>query len=250
MSGWNLSAALLLKQVENLGTVVAKALANFDPETATEVDRDNLKNNLRETSTQLAAARRELAKETAEATTLAAQIKNDEAAAAILITKAEAGEIDDATLTEFADNLEAMKARLPGEEQDVTAAQELVSTLEEILKGIEKSLSDFETAAKRALQARAQAQADLDREEQRLRHQEQLAALQTGKASSLTALSALNASAEKLRVAADAKRIQADIGQKPLDRQNAVEEARRVAAGAAAPATLSAVDRLRGLTAK
>ena len=41
----------------------------------------------------------------------------------------------------------------------------------------------------------------------------------------------------------------ADIGQKPIDRQSAVEEARRIAAGGADPATESAVERLRRVAA-
>ena len=46
MSGWNLTFALVKKQVGVLGDNLATAIASFDPETATEVDRDRLKENL------------------------------------------------------------------------------------------------------------------------------------------------------------------------------------------------------------
>jgi hypothetical protein len=143
-----------------------------------------------------------------------------------------------------------MKARLPGEEQDAADAKELVDTLQGILATIEKKLADFDSNAKKALRAIEQARADQERESLRLQSQEELRSLKSGLGATSTALGALNKKAEKLRVAADAAAIEADIGQKPLDRQNAVEEARRIAAGAAAPAAESAAERLRRLTTK
>ncbi len=250
MSGWKLTAALLVKQVSALGDTMAQALASFDPETATEVDRDNLKAKLREVATKLAEARRKYAVELQEATDLAALIAQDEKAAAVLISKFEAGAVDEATLTEFANNLEDMKARLPAEEKDAADAKELVDTLQGILDAVEKKLADFDAAAKQALRAIAQAQADQQREELRLQNQAELASLKGGLGNSSTALGALAKKAQSLRVQADATAIEADVGQKPLDRQNAVEEARRIAAGTAAPATESAADRLRRMTGK
>lgn len=250
MSGWKLTAALFMKQISVLGDTVAQALASFDPETATEVDRDNLRAKLREIATRLAEGRQKHAAEKSEADDLAAQIARDEAAAAVLIGKFDAGLIDEETLTEFANNLEAMKARLPAEQQDVTDAKELVDTLQSILDSVEKKLSDFDANAQKALRAIAQAKADQEREQLRMQSQEELRSLKAGLGSSSTALGALNAKAQKMRVGADAARIQADIGQKPLDRANAVEEARRIAAGTNAPAGESAADRLRRLTSK
>jgi hypothetical protein len=250
MSGWKLSAALFWKQISVLGDSAAQALASFDPETATEVDRDNLVAKLREIATKLAESRRKHDAEKQEADTLAAQIAQDEKAAVVLLAKFEAGDIDEDTLTEFANNLEDMKARLPGEQQDASDAKELVDTLQSILGTIEKKLADFDTNAKKALRAIEQARAEQERQSLRLQSQDELRSLKSGLGSSSTALGALNKKAEKLRVAADAAAIEADIGQKPLDRQNAVEEARRIAAGGSSPAAESAADRLRRLTGK
>ena len=61
---------------------------------------------------------------------------------------------------------------------------------------------------------------------------------------------AMAKTAQKLRAQADATGTLADIGQKPIDRMNAVEEARRIADGAAPQATESAVERLRRITGK
>lgn len=250
MSGWKLTAALFMKQISAMGDSVAQALAAFDPETATQVDRDNLVAKLREIATKLAEARRKYQTEKDEADQLAAQITRDEAAAGILITKFEAGDIDEATLTEFANNLEDMKARLPAEQQDAADAKELVDTLQTIIDNVEQKLADFDANAKKALRAIEQAKAEQQRQQLRLESQEEMRALKSGLGASSTALGALHAKAEKLRVQADATAIQADIGQKPIDRLNAVDEARRIAAGASAPAAESVADRLRRLTGK
>jgi hypothetical protein len=250
MSGWKLSAALFWKQISALGDSAAQALASFDPETATEVDRDNLTAKLREIATKLAEARRKHNVEKHEADTLAAQIAQDEKAAVVLLAKFDSGAIDEATLTEFANNLEDMKARLPGEQQDAADAQELVDTLQGILGTIEQKLADFNTNAKKALRAIEQAKAEQERQSLRLQSQEELRSLKSGLGSSSSALGALNQKAEKLRIAADASAIEADIGQKPLDRQNAIEDARRIAAGGAEATSESAADRLRRLTGK
>jgi chromosome segregation ATPase len=250
MSGWKLSAALIVKQIGALGDTVAQALVSFDPETATEVDRDNLKQKLHDAATKLASARHEYDGVKVKADQLDAQIAQDTKAAGILIAKFDAKEIDEQTLNEFANNLEDMKGRQPAAQQDVADAKELVDTVQGIVNSIEKKLNEFEANAQKALRAIAQAQANQDRENMRLQNQQELRDLQSSTGSSSTALGALNRKAEKLQVAADATAIQADIGQKPIDRSNAVEEARRIAAGTATPAAESAADRLRRLTGK
>lgn len=250
MSGWKLSAALIGKHFGKLGESISEALASFDPETATEVDRDNLQAKLREIATRLAEARRKYAAEQKEAVDLAALIANDEKAAEILIAKFEKGQIDEATLNEFASNLESQKARLPGEQQEALEAKELLDTLQEILGTIEQRLSDFDRHAKEALRAIDLAKAEKERQDLRQSQQAELARLRTGLVGASTALGALASKAEKLRVEADAAKIVADIGQKPVDRANAVDEARRIAAGAADLQSESPVARLRRLTAK
>lgn len=246
-NGWSLSMSLISKHFGKLGDSLAEAIASFDPETATQVDRDRLAEQLRGFATKLAEARRKFDKEQKEADELRVLIANDEKAAEILIGKFEAGQIDEATLNMFADELESNKARLPQEEAEANDAKELVTALEDLFRTIEKQLADFDTNAKKAINDLNRAKAEKERQELRQQNQEQLRALKTGLSGSSTALGALAKKAEKERVAADAAKIVADSGQKDVDKSNAVEEARKIAAGTSTQ-TMSAVDRLRGLS--
>lgn len=249
-NGWKLSMALIAKHFGKLGDSISEALASFDPETATEVDRENLQAKMREIALKLAGARQAFKKEQEEFEKLAALIVKDEKAAEILIGKFERGEIDEQTLNEFADNLEAERQQLPIEEAEAKESKELVDTLEDILKTIEQKLNDFDRRAKEAMRAIAMAKAEEERQRLRLQQQEEVRALQSGAADHSSALNALASKAAKLRTQAEASRIVADIGQKPIDRANAVEEARKIAAGDLPEAKESAADRLRRLTSK
>ena len=62
-SGWSLTARLISKHFGVLGDKLSETIANFDPETATEADRDRLQSTLRETAQKLAAARASFNKE-------------------------------------------------------------------------------------------------------------------------------------------------------------------------------------------
>lgn len=249
MSGWSLTAALIKKHVGVLGDSIATAIASFDPETATQVDRDNLAAKLREVAMKLADAKHKNAAAQQAATDLATSIATDEKAAEILIAKFDKKEIDEATLNEFTSNLESNKEKLPGLQQDAAATQQLVDTLQDILNTVEKNLNEFDAKAKAAISSLNQARADEERANLRRQQQDELNALRSGTGGASTGLAALNRAADAARVRADAATTIADIGQKPIDRQNAVEEARRIAAGGADPATESAVERLRRVAA-
>src|SRR5947209_6358166 len=118
MSGWKVSAALVGKHASVLGDKIASVIAAYDPETATQVDRDNLQAKLREVAVKLAGAKQKYDAAQKAADALAATIANDQKAAVILIAKAEKKELDDATLNEFATNLEENQQKLPGLQQD------------------------------------------------------------------------------------------------------------------------------------
>lgn len=248
MSGWKLSIALVNKHFGKLGDSIAEALANFDPETATEVDREVLQGKLREIALKLADARRKHTAEQDDVTKLQAQIAQDTQAVEVLLAKFEKGEIDEALLAEFADNLEAEKARLPVEVKEADDAKELVDTLQEILNTIEQKLTDFDRQAKAAKAAIATASANLERQQVLQQNQREMADLKNGLGNASTALGALGRRAAKLQTEADAAAIVTGINQKPIDRANAVEEARRIASGGEVKE--SAADRLRRLAGK
>jgi hypothetical protein len=66
LNGWGLTARLITKHFGALGNRVSEAIANFDPETATEADRDRLADSLRSTAQKLAAASSSFDKEAAD----------------------------------------------------------------------------------------------------------------------------------------------------------------------------------------
>lgn len=247
MSGWKLTAELITKHAGVLGDKLAMAIASADPETATEVDREALQGHLREVALKLADAKRKNDVAQQALTGLEASIASDTKTAEVLIAKHGEGKVDDVMLNEFAANLEASQARLPGVKQDAADAQQLVDTLKEILDAVEKNLNEFDAKAKAAIRGLQQAQADQQRAEMRQEQQAELSALRAGAGGTSTGLAALSRATDKARVQADAAQTIADIGQKPIDRANVVEEARRIAAGTDT-ASESAVDRLRRIT--
>ena len=130
LSGWGLTARLISKHFGVLGDKVSEAIANFDPETATEADRDRLAAALRDVAQKLAAARAAFDKEHADVEKLRALIDNDEKASATLADRLASGKISEATVNLFCDELEANKAKLPMEVQQEADAQAYMDDLQ------------------------------------------------------------------------------------------------------------------------
>jgi hypothetical protein len=247
-SGWGLTARLISKHFGALGDRVAEAIANFDPETATEADRDRLADTLRQTAQKLAGARASFDKEHADVANLRTLIENDEKASGTLAERLAAGKISEATINLFCDELEANKARLPQEIQEEADAQEYMNELQKIVDALSKQLSDFDAAAKKALQALATAKAQKDLQEVRAERQSQLDGLK-GLQGHSSALEALTRRAQTVKNEAEGMRIVADIAQKPLDQQAELDAIRK---SVSQPDTAgeSALERLKRLSAK
>ncbi|NIE55535.1 MULTISPECIES: hypothetical protein [unclassified Burkholderia] len=248
MSGWKLVSSLLAKHVGTVGDRLAQQIAAFDPETATQVDRDNLQAKLHEVAVKLAEAKQKSNKAQTAAAELKASIDGDVKASVVLIDKFEKQEINEATLTQFTDDLERRKRDLPQREAEADSARQLVETLQEILRTVETQLNEFDAKARAAMADLAQAQADRERAQLMQQQQDELNRLRASTGSASTGLGALQAAAAQARVTADAAQTVASIGQKPLDQQAAVEEARRIAAGGAAAGSESVIDRLRRIS--
>ncbi|MDN7576519.1 hypothetical protein QZM25_28300 [Burkholderia contaminans] len=245
MSGWKLATTLIAKHVGVLGDKLAQQLAAFDPETATQVDRDNLQARLHEVAVKLAEANQKNDTAQKAVKDLSTSIESDSKAAEVLIGKFEKNEVSEATLTQFTNDLEQRKQAVPRRQADADASAQLVATLQDILNTVEKQLSEFDAKARAAMADLAQAQADRQRAETMQQQQAELNRLQSGTGGALTGLGALQAAAARTRIEADAAQTVASIGQKPLDQQAAVDEARRIAAGGADAGSESVVDRLR-----
>lgn len=225
-SGWGLTARLITKHFGVLGDRVSEVIANFDPETATEADRDRLADTLRETAQVLASARAAFDKETGDVASLRTLIANDEKATEKLAERLAAGTISEATVTLFCDELEANKARLPQEMQEETDARAYMDELQKIIDALSRQLAEFDAQAKKAMQALAAAKAQKDLQAMRVERQGQLAGLSGMKGNS-TALNALTRRAQAVSNEAAGMRIVADIGQKPLDQAAEIDAIRK-----------------------
>lgn len=251
LNGWGLTARLISKHFGVLGDKISEAIANFDPETATEADRDRLAETLRDTAQKLAAARSSFNKEHTDVVKLRELIANDEKASLTLAERLAAGSISEATVNLFCDELEANKARLPIEIQEEADAQEYMNELQKIVDALSEQLAQFDAAAKKALQNLAAAKAQKDLQELRMERQNQLASL-SGIQGNSTALNALTRRAEKVSNEAAGMRIVADIAQKPLDQAAEIAAIRQSVAKAdnAGETTLQRLQRLSGKPAE
>ena len=247
-NGWGLTARLISKHFGVLGNRVSEAIANFDPETATEADRDRLADTLRATAQKLAAARTSFDKENADVVNLRNLIANDEKASETLAERLAAGKISEATINMFCDELEANKARLPQEIQEEADAQQYMDELQKIVDAMSRQLAEFDATAKKALQALASANAQKDLQALRSERQSQLAGL-SGLQGNSSALSALTRRAQTVSNEAAGMRIVADIGQRPLD-QAAEIDAIRKSVSQPQTAGESTLERLKRLSAK
>jgi len=247
-SGWGLTARLVSKHFGVLGNKISEAIANFDPETATEADRDRLAETLRETAQLLASSRAAFDKERNDVISLQNLIANDEKATETLAQRLAAGTIAEATVTMFCDELEANKGRLPQEIQEEADAKAYMDELQKIVDALSRQLSEFDAQAKKAMQALANAKAQKELQEMRMDRQAQLAGL-SGMQGNSTALSALTKRAQAVSNEAAGMRIVADIGQKPLDQQAEIDAIRK-SVSQPASGTESALDRLKRLSGK
>ena len=247
-SGWGLTARLVSKHFGVLGNKISEAIANFDPETATEADRDRLAETLRETAQLLASSRASFDKERNDVISLQNLIANDEKATETLAQRLAAGTIAEATVTMFCDELEANKGRLPQEIQEEADAKAYMDELQKIVDALSKQLSEFDAQAKKAMQALANAKAQKELQEMRMDRQAQLAGL-SGMQGNSTALSALTKRAQAVSNEAAGMRIVADIGQKPLDQQAEIDAIRK-SVSQPASGTESALERLKRLSGK
>ncbi|RZA05479.1 MAG: hypothetical protein EOO68_06520 [Moraxellaceae bacterium] len=248
LKGWNLTARLISKHFGVLGDKISEAIANFDPETATEADRDNLADTLRQTAQKLAAARSSFEKERQDVTKLRTLIENDEKAFDVLAARLQSGAITESTVNLFCDELESNKARLPVEEQEQADAFEYMNELQKIVDALSQQLADFDAQAKKALKSLAAANAQRDLQELRAERQQQLSELGSLQTKS-SALDALTRRAQKIANDAEGLKIVTDINQRPLDQQAELDAIRK---SVAQPETAgeTALDRLKRLSAK
>lgn len=248
LQGWNLTGRLIAKHFGALGSSLASMIANFDPETATEADRDNLAATLRDVATKYAKAKIAFEKEAKDVTELKTQIANDENVAAALVDRLTAGQIDEATATLFCEELEAAKSRLPQEVQEETEARAFMDEVKSIVDEMSDRLSKFDAVAARARREAASAQAQVDLQRTRQDQQADLRTLRGEAGGSSSALGALQKRAADLRAQAEGMKVVTDVTNKPADDKAKLDALRKsVATGTVG--TPSVADRLKALAA-
>lgn len=244
---WKLALQMAGKKFGLLGDELSKILASWDPETATQVDRDNLQAKLNEFANKVANAESEFTRERKEATDLAELIRKDEAALSKLEDRLAAGTIDEETVNLFLDQLEANRQQLPVEEQEAKEAEEILAAYKDLFTQVRKRIDDFDRAAAQAKRQLQSAQAQLEKQSARQEQQAELRAASSGLGSVSTGLGALGARAAELQKKARAAELVADAGQAPIDRQKAIDDIRASVSGDGAPAGESALERLKRL---
>lgn len=247
MSGWNLTGRLISKHFSALGDKFAEAIASFDPETATEADRDRLQGVLRDAGAKLYTARAAFDKEHAEVVQLRQLIQNDELTAGKLGDKLTAGEISEASVTLFCDQLEANKAKLPNEEREEAEAKDYLDELQKIVDLLSQQLTEFDANAKKAKQALATAKSQAELQNLRIDRQNELASFQ-GLGSTSSALTALNRKAQQLSADAAGLKTVADVAQKPIDQAAELDAIRKSVTAGAGESPAQRLARLAGKT--
>lgn len=246
-SGWGLTGRLISKHFSVLGDKVSEAIANFDPETATEADRDRMQATLQSTAQKLASARASFAKEHDDVVKLQNLLASDEKALEVLAQRLEAGTISEATITVFCDELEANKTKLPNEIQEEADAKQYMDELQSIVDAFSKQLAEFDAIAKKSLQQLASANAQKDLQALRAQRQSEVNGLKSMGANS-TALAALARRSQAVSNEAAGMKIVADINQKPIDQANEIDAIRKSVSSAAV--TETTMERLKRLSGK
>lgn len=224
-SGWSLTGRLIAKHFGGLGEKIAQALASFDPETATEADRDQLAARLRDVATKLAQAKTSFAKEQKDVDDLRTRIEKDTLVASKLAERLAAGTVDEATVNLFCDELEAAEARLPLEEQEANDARDFMNELESIVKEISKQLELFDQHAKKAKQELEMARQRMANEQLRTQRNEELRDAANGRGAS-TALAALQARTAKLNAQTEGMRTVNEVTAAPAKKAAALDALR------------------------
>jgi chromosome segregation ATPase len=246
LKGWNLTGRLVAKHFGALGDNLASMIASFDPETATEADRDALKAKLQDVGARYHEAKLVFDKEAADVVALQAQIASDTNIASGLAARLEARQIEESTALLFCEELEAAKARLPQEIQEEADARAFMEEIKSIMDEMSDRLAKFDKAAAEARRALAQAQAQVELQETRQAQQEDLRALRGEGGSTSSALAALQNRATKLANQAQGMKVVTDVLDKPAQDAARVAKLRTELAGGAPTSTL---DRLKALSA-
>ena len=252
MGTFSLLGRLFGAQVDQAGESLVGALVAFDPETATEVDRDALAEKIQNVARKFAAAKHDYDKEQNDVVVKQAQINEYLATLDIMVGQLERKEISEAAFNDFYAGIEEAQAQLPQEIEEAAEAKAVKDELDDILKILTSQLNDFDKITTKALRDVKLAESQVEKEKLKAERQAELANLKNGIGAESTAVRKLQEIANKAKIEAEAAKTVREITTKPQSQAEKMEAMMAQAKQASAPAvnTMSAAERVAALKAK
>ncbi len=252
MGTFSLLGRLFGAQVDQAGESLVSALVAFDPETATEVDRDALAEKIQEVAKKFAAAKQDYDKEQNDVVVKQKQINEYLATLDVMVGQLERQEISQAVFDEFYAGIEESQAQLVQEQEEAAEAKAVKDELDEILKMLTQQLNDFDRVTSKALRDMKLAETQVEKERLKTERQAELSKLKTGIGGESTAVKKLQEIAKKAKIDAEAAKTVREATARPQTQEEKMAALVAQAKQAAAPATstMTAAERVAALKAK
>jgi hypothetical protein len=252
MGTFSLLGRLFGAQVDQAGESLVGALVAFDPETATEVDRDALAEKIQNVAKKFAEAKQDYDKEQNDVVVKQNQINEYLATLDIMVGQLDRQEISQAAFDDFYAGIEEAQAQLPQEIEEAAEAKAVKDELDDILKILTSQLHDFDKITTKALRDVKLAESQVEKEKLKAERQSELANLKNGIGAESTAVRKLQEIANKAKIEAEAAKTVREITAKPQSQSEKMEAMMAQAKQASAPAvsTMSAAERVAALKAK
>jgi hypothetical protein len=252
MGTFSLLGKLFGAQVNQAGEGLVSALVAFDPETATEVDRDALVEKIQTVAEKFAAAKHDYDKEQNDVVVKKAQINEYLATLDLMVGQLERQEISQSDFDAFFAGIEEAQAQLVQEEEEAAEAKAVKDELDDILKILTQQMNDFDRVRNKALRDMELAESQKEKEQLKSERQAELANLKKGIGGESSAVKKLQELANKAKIEAEAAKTVREVTTQPLSQADKMAEIMAKAKQSAAPAasTMSAAERVAALKAK
>lgn len=231
-------------------TALNDAIVSFDPEGATEAAIAEMEENFDSLNKEFSKAKQEWSREQKEADTIVALYEQRLAAASHIQTQLET-DADNAqlneALTQLIDTLEGMSDDVEVEKEEAVDAKEVMDELGATVKMYADKLKSARSDMKKAARSMEKAERQQERAEAQADRAAQMAGLKKETSGLGSALESMNRQAAEAQAGADAAKRKADLlGPSKVEENDAVAAAMAAVSGAA-PAPVSAADRLAAL---
>lgn len=249
MGTFSLLGRLFGAQVDQAGESLVSALVAFDPETATQVDRDALVEKIQKVAEKFAAAKQDYDKEQNDVVVKQAQINEYLATLDVMIAQLEKQEISQSVFDDFCAGIEESQQQLQQEIEEANEAKAVKDELEEILKVLTQQMNDFDRVTSKALRDVKLAESQKEKEKLKAERDEELSNLKRGLGGESTAVKKLQEIAQKAKIEAEAAKTVREIAQKPVSQAEKMAAIMAQTKQATTP-TMTAAERVAALKAK